>query len=128
MELQCLSYLLFDFLKTITDTRLGQDVAWSQWIALDLSAQIADIDPQQVGIYFIIPAPNLIHQLMMSKHLPGMHDQDSQNVVFCRCENDRIVVDLHFALRKIDHQFARLIYNSSPFRFVGPAQGNTYPC
>jgi hypothetical protein len=36
--------------QTIANSRLGSDIAWLRRIWLDLAAQVADIDPQYMGL------------------------------------------------------------------------------
>ncbi len=81
-----MSYLFFDFLEPITNAWFGNDVAWLDWIALDLPSQIADVDAQKMGIHLIISAPNFLDQLLVSEHFAGMIHKCAQNAVFRGCK------------------------------------------
>ena len=53
-------------------------------VSLDLAAQVADVDPQHMGLLQIGDAPDLLEDLAVGQHLAGMGDQQAQQVVFGR--------------------------------------------
>jgi hypothetical protein len=52
------------------------------WIRLDLSAEIADVDPQDVHLAFIGCTPHLSEQVMMGDYPACVLHQQPQNIVF----------------------------------------------
>ena len=69
-----LLFCIFDS-HPITNTGFGVDVGWPCGVKLDLAAQVADVDPQQVHFAFVGGPPNLPKQMLMRKHLASILKQ-----------------------------------------------------
>src|SRR5664280_906596 len=71
--------------KPVSDARFGHDITRSGWISFDFPPQVADVDPQEMGIFLIVSAfaaPDGLDQLLMGHDLPGVLDEDAQDIVF----------------------------------------------
>ena len=50
-------------------------------VALDLAAQVADVDPQYMGLFHIPHSPDLLEDLTVGQHLTGVGHQQAQQIV-----------------------------------------------
>jgi hypothetical protein len=58
--------------EAIAYTRLGDSVAGTGRVGLNLAAKVADVDPQHVRLLQIAYAPDLLEDLGVSQNLAGM--------------------------------------------------------
>ena len=66
--------------KPVPDAWLGHDITWPGGIGFEFPTQIADVDPQEMGIFLIagaFAAPDGLNQLLVGEDLPGVLDQDT---------------------------------------------------
>ena len=79
------------------------DIGGARRVWLDLVAQVADVDPQDMQIIVAFP-PDLVQELAVGEHLPGMDDQARSRSYSVGVSCDLATVHRHQAVRQVDHQ------------------------
>src|SRR5215472_5658884 len=69
------------FLEDVADPANGMDQAWFA-CRLQLGAQVADINFQNVGRAFKIQPPDAVHESFAGQHLAGSAEKEREQLIF----------------------------------------------
>ena len=90
--------------QPVANAGFGEDILRTLGIGFDLLPELADIDPQILGVGQIIP--KLAEQKFMREHFAGVLHQNAQQIVFLRRKFYLPLSDLDVAANQIDREFA----------------------
>ena len=68
----------------------------------DLPAQVADVDPQEMRIGFIVVPPDQVDELLVGEDFPGILDQHAQDIVLGGGQVGGLACDGDFTAGQID--------------------------
>ena len=88
--------------------QLVQDEARLRRVVAQLLPQLADEDPQVVGVPLVRLAPDGAQQLLVRDDAPGMHRQVAQQLELLARQVHRLAGDADGVARLVDHQLAHL--------------------
>ena len=94
---------------------------WPLGIGLDLLAQLPDIDPQILRVRCV--APDLTQQELVGQNLPGVLDQNPEQIVLLRRELDLLIAHRHEAACDIDRELTNADQRALAFGLDLMAQG-----
>jgi hypothetical protein len=70
--------------EAVADPRLGQDMAGFGRVGLDLLTEVADEDPQVLGLCDVVSAPDCGEQRAMREDFTGVSEEVNQKIEFLR--------------------------------------------
>ena len=97
---------LAQLLKPVTHPALSYQVFGLIGIVFYFFAQRAYEYPEVLGLFLIGYSPNGFEYVLMGKHPANIGSQQGQELVFCGCKFEQLVVLSHRSGRKIDEQIA----------------------
>ena|SRR3989442_1472513 len=68
-------------LEAVADPQLGEQIAWVGRLCLQFSAQLTHMHPEGGGVVWGVRAPDLVQQLAVRHHLPGVAHERGQEFV-----------------------------------------------
>src|SRR5215469_9964426 len=91
-------------LETITDPRLGVNVAWMMRLRFDFFAQLIDEDTQVFHLLAVVGTPNRLQKAPMRQGLPLMHNQMTKQLEFLWRKAYRLAFYQDQAFLEVDFQ------------------------
>src|SRR6266487_1619167 len=79
---------------------------WPGKAAVDLVAQVVDIDLDYIRRGLVIVAPDVLGDLVLAEYAPGIAHQIREQVEFLRGQLDRLIGAAGFVARQIEHELA----------------------
>ena len=80
--------LLRNTFKTISHSGFSQYIARARGVFFEFVTEVADSDPQDMGLLEIGNSPYLFKDHAVGQDLPGIDDKESQQVIFRRGEGN----------------------------------------
>ena len=97
----------FSLAQGIADAAHGVDEAGFA-VLLQLGAQGADVDFQDVRLAVEILAPDAIHNQIAREHLPGIAQEEDEQVEFAGGQFDRVAAAPHIARAEVHGEIREL--------------------
>src|SRR5262249_40607097 len=116
--------------QSISDARLGQDVARLCGNALDLPPHVRHVHVEVVVLVRVSTAPHLLEQLIASEDLAGMMGKRREQPVLDWREVDLLILHQDSTMREIDLELAdaeRLLVRS-PAQPLGAPERDAHAC
>jgi hypothetical protein len=88
--------------QAVADAGLGLQVLGTSGIALQLAAELGDINAEILSLFGVLGPPHFIQQLPLREHFSGVLNQDLKQLVFVGRQVDFLAVDPDDALFEID--------------------------
>src|SRR5262245_35158276 len=90
--------------KTVPDSRLGEDQGRRLGVRLYFFPKMPHINPEVLGVFDGIGAPDLLEDLSMGHDLSGVFHEQTQDIVFRGRQTDQLSVHFHCSTGEVDLQ------------------------
>src|SRR5229473_3575350 len=96
------------WLKSISQPRFSQDVAWVGRVFLNFLAQLIYYHAEVFCFFAVIRPPDSLQQPLMRERLPLLNDESAQDVEFFGSQVNSLTTNVHDSSLEIDTQFRTL--------------------